>query len=224
MRTMIIASLLTLAIVGPVFAAPVIRLDGTTTGTVWKVYAYDLSSENDGITAVTLKISGVTTCLNKSPVKANYVFDGSEWNLEGTYGFSDKTYAGTVTGGYEIISGISPASYPTSYATRHMGQQALSIPTHNDVGDPGTFVCPMPILIAQGGFTGTPALLAGSTPGVNVYKLGLSESYAMVGVTTDPDHPTAQMLLTGFLVPEPATIALLALGGLVALIKKRRRQ
>jgi len=247
MKKMIIASLLALAITGYASAVPTVTLTGTYDATNWYVYATDSVGDNFGISFVSFKVGGIDVNTASGGGGAGDPGDASpqfmDWGgsnfktLKGTYGFNSNTITVPVTPNqidYAVI-GIDPGT-PT-YALWGLGQGPVNVVHHGNFGSSATQTDTVPakFLVATG------TLLAGQTPffvsgylglaaplpfanGAATVDVSVSTGGASVyktGVGSTASQPVGALFLAG--APEPATMALLAIGGAVSLIRRRRK-
>jgi hypothetical protein len=242
MKKLIIASLLTMAMASLASASTTVTMLGTysnasadTSANTWGMYALD-TLDNDGISYVSFKVANVLTANNTSEENDSFRGDGTT-NKSGKFGFSSNQDCNDLGGGaFEIICGQSPADLQTgktdpktgyAFFLKHLGQQAV---TYSYVANKqGTDIETSTIgqLMTIGGITGywfeigSGTLAQGVTPVVQPYANGTaSANIVQAGTTTT----VAVGLATAAFVPEPATMALLAFGGIAALVRRRSRR
>jgi len=243
MKTMIMAGLLTLALVTVSSAAPTATLVGTYNSASWGVWLLGISSgDNDGVASVVFKLNGIGANNNVSPKTDSYIGDGSGV-VDGTFGFSGEHANDLMSANlYEFRSSIKAADITnnTAYLLRHMGQQVvpytitnddgsttpkqiptspaltLTVPANNVGITPGNY--PNSIKLAQG------AVQAGHIPAFVAYPTGAiaGVNYIVTGQDATAAMAASDITAPAF-IPEPATLALLAMGGLVTLIRRRRK-
>jgi len=242
MKTMIIAALLTLGLVGVATAAPTALLVGTYNTSSWGIWLCSISSgDNDGVASIVFKVGGITTNNNVSPKTDSFIGDGSGV-VDGTFGFSGEHANDLISPNvYEFRSSIKAADITnnTLYLLRHLGQMVVGYTVTNDDGSttpkqipvsaagtltvsantlgitPGNY--PNSIKLAQG------AVQAGQTPIFVGYPTGAIAGVNYIGLGENQSHAVANSDITAVFLPEPATLALLAMGGLVTLIRRRKK-
>ncbi len=196
MKNAIIASLLALVMVGSASAA-VVTLDLQQTGNNWQLFAsVPDDGSSDGIAGIAVYINGATTAAFKAT--AATVLDESFTPI-GAYGFNAVAKVSPMGGNHEVLCGLDPGN--VAYITRGLGQKSVTVNYINFGTTPMSKTWAAPLLVAEG--TGTPSFGAASA---NVLKTGMDATEAASVV----------------LIPEPATMALLSIGGIAALIRRRR--
>jgi hypothetical protein len=242
MKQAIIAGLLTLAMTGLAYAAPTLTLTGSRDASNWYVWASVSQGDNYGLAFVSFKISGVNPASQslKAPQVRSYKWDPefdngvdevtSEplppggWVEDYKALFSQQRNAHLVVGStnhsYEHIAGMD--IYDARAAIRGAGQGPVSFQYTKNTGETVTYslpaslvnndIAPGALLIAQG------ALLPGTAPGFNL-SLGYNANVFA-------DETGSTVLDTGGVMvwyPEPTTLALLGLGGIATLLRRRRK-
>jgi hypothetical protein len=251
MKKMIIAGLLTLAMTGVTFAAPTLTLTGSKDASNWYVWANVSQGDNFGLSFVSFKVSSVTgTQSLKAPQLSSYIWDPMYDNGLDEYGDplppgayveeykamfgqqrNSQLVVGSTNNSFEYIAGMNTAN--DIAAKRGMGQGPVTFAYTKNNGAPGTYtlpaslqnntIAPGALLIAQG------TLLPGSKPGFNL-SLGYNGNVfnAMTGSSVTDVGVDGTIILRnvdagGQFLPEPATLALLGLGGVATLLRRRRR-
>jgi hypothetical protein len=248
MKKMIIAGLLTLAIAGYASAAATVTITGTVDATSWYVYAKDSIGDNQGLSLVGFKVTGVAdaapaafkfseySCLaNKTAAKGKTETGVFGWNqLQQAVDVSTQS-DGTA---FEIAVAMNPAQDTVSYYSglrydiRGMGQQSLAFDYVSNVtsssaagrvigtADQGPDGLAMwddnlGLLVAYG------SLLEGVVPQfLGVFTINTWQGVANAEpATVVLENSTADRAF----LPEPATLALLGIGGVMTLIRRRRR-
>jgi hypothetical protein len=207
-------------------ATPTVTLTATYSGVTWKIYATD-TIDNAGLASFLMDIgSGPGMTVLTSVFKAPKPLDNGIGSFAGFSAGFDS--AGVVTNG--VITGLQGGQV-TPYGDVHdaVKDSLVLQGIGNTVGrvwlssdwdpegdpNPGTsYTTVNPTLIAQGTFSGSGQMvgLAGSG---NVLA-------GTVGAWVGPGNVNAAnfVFATGF-VPEPATMALLVVGGFAALRRRR---
>jgi hypothetical protein len=249
MRKVILASLLTLALAGYAAAVPTVTITGVHDATNWYVYATDSVGDNYGICFLSFRVGGIDVDSaggaggNNDPgdLSPHFASFGGAGNtaLKGTYGFNNNTIVVDAVNSNQVdysVIGINPAT-PT-WAVWGIGQGTVNVSyrpygqTSNTTGSISN-----PFLVATG------TLLAGQTPFfvpgyINLAaplpfmaqgggSQSVSVDIAAANIYTVGSGSTASAKVgLAYLVgaPEPATLALLGIGGVMALIRRRRAQ
>jgi len=202
-------------------ATPTVTLTATYSGTTWKVYATDSQGDNGGLASFQVSFGGgAGPQVLSSAMKAASHYDAGLGKIAG-FGSSFSS-PGTVSGGVvtDIINGQATAYGDANDAAKDtlvlkgVGQVAgTRYDSDYDATDnPTAFMTwNTPFLIAQGTFSGSGLLNPISAVG-NV----LASNW------TGPGNAMAANFVfgTGF-APEPATMALLVIGGL-SMLRRRR--
>jgi PEP-CTERM motif len=204
----------------------------------WQMYALDTSAANDGISYVSFKVSNTLQPNNDVPDDAAYAYNSTTKN--GTFGFSSTNEVDPIgTNMYEVISGQAPTAlqsgtfdaatanhYP--FFLKHVGQHEIDYSYYatknTKVLTPAAYGTTMTL----GGVTGNWLYVAdgtlanaGDIPGIVAYAGGNTAGANIVtsGTTTTVGTDASAMFIPA---PEPATLTLLAIGGLMGLIRRRR--
>jgi hypothetical protein len=238
---MVLASLLALALAGYASADPTVTLLGSYDDAHWYVYASDSVGDNSGLSALSFKVGGIDVTrasgahgsYDVGDVSPHYPDWGGPgyWTPEGTFGFNQNTITVDATP-HQVDYAISINPNFAAYILQGLGQGPVSVTFHVE-GAPGsvTTTVPAQFLVATG------TLLAGQTPffatataptpflgpGTSTYlptqvALGGASVFAAPGT---PVSVNAEVMVDT-LTPEPATLSLVALGGL-ALLRRRKR-
>jgi len=211
----------------------------------WSAYLTltDTSSETLGLSGVYIDVWGsgteygpwtggldVDSATSKLP--SGYALIGGSGT---TQGFGASAAGTAVDTGYELLGSLQ-ANMHTADATYDnilvgVGKVAGSAPSMI----PATIVWAHPVLVAEGTYTGTEgwinvSLRKGTDP-AKPEEFGKATSVTMLpdelpasGVTFATSSPMAgDDYRASFFVPEPATLALLGLGGLGVLLRRKRR-
>jgi hypothetical protein len=239
-KTTTMAVAMVLAMAAAAAATPTISLVGTYNATTWGMYLLsDSQGDNDGVCMFAFKVGNVLTAANVSPSSTSYV-GNSTGSIAGVYGFGQQHVANQIgTGAFECLGGIDPGSFPTIYNLKHMGQQVVG---YTVTSDNGSISAPMYVPTNSASTLTVPANSSGITPGNYAYSFevgsGTMTPGAIPTLVTYADGKTAvanvlQVGLNSSMAanasalfipaPEPATLVLLALGGVVALRRRMRR-
>jgi len=213
----LIALVLTVATVAAQ-ATPTVTLTATTTGTVWKVWA-TVSSDCAGLSSFDISFGGPGGgTIVTSTVKAANFYDSDAGAIIG-FGSSFKNN-GTVIGGAvaDIINGQATAYGDANDTSKDAliiqgcGQQAHAV--MNVAGDTQLGTIATPFLLAQGTISGSLPIQAGT--GIGNVLTGVAGQWVGPGNAAGATF----IFSTGF-TPEPTTMALLAIGGIAALRRRR---
>jgi hypothetical protein len=232
-KCVIIASLLTLAMAGVTLAGPTVILTGSRDASNWYVWASASQGDNYGLACVTFKVSGVNPASQslKAPQVSSYLWDeeAQEYVEEYKALFGQQRNNQLVPGTSntcEYLAGMDTAV--DIAAKRGAGQGPISFQYTKNTGATATYnlpaslvnnsIAPGALLIAQG------ALLPGLSPGFN-RSLGYNANVftGPTGTSVLDVGVDGTILLRGLeFLPEPTTLALLGLGGIVTLLRRRR--
>jgi hypothetical protein len=223
MKATLMAGLAVLLMAGLTSASTIVTLTGTLDHSTWYVYA-KVTGDNDGLSFVDIQLAGINElgATINTVVQDDYVGP----TLVGTYGFNQEkgTPFAFDTHSVEMILGMNPALEGTAdakYNLRQLGREAVSFTYTDELGNmvPVTtaFDPALGMLIASGA-----RLPDGTVPSftahqyANVWVTGQSEIQQVTVV--EASQPVTRQFL-----PEPATLALMGAGGLLATLMRRRR-
>jgi hypothetical protein len=239
MKKMIIAGLLTLALAGLTSAATTVTFTGSQDGTNWYVWAKVTGTpNNDGFSFADIRFAGVdinTANLDTPKVADNWYKNTNPkgWQTSGSYGFGQQNVIQPLGGAdptaVEVLLGMDPALASTVYDLRHLGQQSVTFTYHMISGATSTAMDTVTVsydpaygmLVADGALLtgGTiPSFLPASVMGANVWAPG---GNGVLDVSTGIQLQAQPDL---HFLPEPATLALLGIGGVATILRRRRRR